>query len=88
MCTVLFKAATIWYPCDFSVKQCLPEFFYISKRKEHSVKRKIIEANIEIENLPKTPNVSQTVVNNKKATNHFTSVGDRLDFGPLKSGSY
>lgn len=38
-------------------------------------------------NSPKTPNTSQIDAKTRKATNHFESVGDRCDFGPLKSGS-
>lgn len=51
-------------------------------------KCKIIENNIKIEYLPLIPKLSQTAVKIKKATNQYTSVGDRRDFGPLKSGSY
>lgn len=43
---------------------------------------------IKFENSPQTPTVSQTVVKTKNATNQYISVGDRRDFGPLKSGSY
>lgn len=43
---------------------------------------------LKIKNLPQIPNVSQKAVKIKNATNQYTSVGDRRDFGPLKSGSY
>lgn len=67
------------------------QFHEFNERSQCSAKCGIIETEncVEIgKNLPQTPRVSQTVVKAKKATNQYISVGDRRDFGPLKSGSY
>lgn len=67
------------------------QFHEFNERSQCSAKCETIETEKSAEigkNLPQTPRVSQTVVKAKKATNQYISVGDRRDFGPLKSGSY